>query len=349
MKKMIYVFVAAFVLLAASVGFANLTEASTERAVHSAKTESAVYETAKTSAKQVATAYKGEFVTVISSKDGWSNVLFKGKKGYVKTDALSPKKAPSNVKQVSPKEGLKIYESPDAKSAVYSSLKQNAAVNDFGAVNKTWSFVQTGNVTGYALTASLKAKAAPVASSKSIGFYQGLVPIGLKNQKYSYFLMADGYGGHTLDKFVYAGSQASGKFSLTMTQTQDVYATDVYSETKTGFTFSPAYGRAPVKADYPLKVNNKKTYSAEALKFDNSGKEKKVKQTYTTTVTAVNGTFALRNGEKLSNVTVIEITGPDKYKASYVFRLNKGLIYSKSEFAIDGDYMYGETVELEGQ
>lgn len=349
MKKIFYVLLMTFVLLATPFSFAERTEANSKHVVHSVNAESTVYETAKTDAKKVTTVYKGEFVTVLSSKNGWSTILFKGKKGYVKSSVLTTKIAASTQKQVAPKEGLKIYATPNAKSAVYSTLKQNAKVNDFGAVNKTWSFVQSGNVTGFVLTKSLTAKAASAASSKSIGFYQGLVPIGLKKQDYTYHLSSSqGYGGHNMDKFVYAGNKKSGKFSLTMTQAQNAYTTDVYSETTKDFTFTTSY-HAPVKVDYPLKANNKKTYTAEQLVYDENGKSKKVKNTYTTTVKVANGTYAAFKDVKISNAVVIEITGPNKLKATYVFRLNQGLVYAKSESLapeFGEDFIYTEIIEL---
>lgn len=65
----------------------------------------------------------------------------------------------------------------------------------------------------------------------------------------------------------------------------------------------------------------------------------------TTTVKVVKGNYNAQYGGLFKDVVVIGITGPDKLDAEYIFKLNKGLVFSNYEINLS-DHRYGESLEL---
>ena len=120
-----------------------------------------VYKSASTSAKYVK-APKNLKVTLVSYKNGWGKISYKGKTGYVQLkylDRTSPVKAYTNTSAT-------VYR--DAGSNKLGSVSAGTTVYVLG-VNGSYSHVQnkSGSVKGYIKTSQLTSKAPSSASSSS--------------------------------------------------------------------------------------------------------------------------------------------------------------------------------------
>lgn len=94
MKKLLLIASLVLTLIIAFSISPSTTDASTTRVVYKVTANTVdVKSTAQDTAKKVITAKKNEYVTVLSTTKEWSRVLFKGKKGYVKTSLLTKAKA----------------------------------------------------------------------------------------------------------------------------------------------------------------------------------------------------------------------------------------------------------------
>ena len=341
MKKF-FVVILAFVVILLVTAIPEQTEAATTRTVYVAATSAVpLKKAASNDSKLIATLSKGEYVTQISSTSGWSYVLYKGKKGYVKTGNLKKKTATAKI--VNAKAGLKIYATPSSKAKVYATIKNSTKVQYYGKIDSTWSFVQVGNVTGFALTKSLKdvTTTTSTATAGKVSFYQGLVPAGIKTGTYLYNLESMyGYGLFEFNKYTYSGSKASGKFSLKATHKEfnDPSNAFTYTETKDGFTFDLATFTV-VKINYPAKAGAKKTYTASVFDYDDDGNEVKSTVKFTSTVKIANGTTKDSNNKTVKNAVVVEVTDGKGFTGTYYFKLNTGLVSFKEKYS--DDVVYG--------
>ena len=119
---------------------------------------------------------------------------------------------------------------------------------------------------------------------------------------------------------------------------------DTYSEDAKSFTYKGySSQQKSIKVDYPVKVGNKKTYSETFTRdvFDESkGDFVTVEGTrsITTTVKAVNSTFTIPAiesrlaGAKIAQAIAVETVDSTGAKGLYVFKVNKGLVFSITTF-----------------
>ncbi len=187
MKKVL-LFFGAFVLVVA-LFFTSTAEAQSFREVKVVSGSSLVIkEKATTNSRTLATLTRGDFVTVYSAGNGWSYVQAKDKKGYVATSFLATPK--SSIKIASSKGGLVVKEAASRSAKTVATLQYSMIVEDFGAVNDEWSFVQYGNVTGYVVTSFIgtpNTKAQVTKENVSLrniaspsGAVKGTLPAGTK-------------------------------------------------------------------------------------------------------------------------------------------------------------------------
>ena len=133
----------------------NIANASTFKEVKVTDSSSKVYEKTDTNSKVIGTVEKGKFVISISEHNDFSRIMYLNNEnkmidGYIIEDALDD--APYTIKIASSKSGLVVKETPSLKGKTIATLQNKMVVKDFGSVGDGWSFVQYGNVIGYAAT-----------------------------------------------------------------------------------------------------------------------------------------------------------------------------------------------------
>ena len=79
--------------------------------------------------------------------------------GYISDAVLDD--APYTIKIASSKSGLVVKETPSLKGKTVATLQHKMVVRDFGTARDGWSFVQYGNVIGYAAT-NFMSKSQPI-------------------------------------------------------------------------------------------------------------------------------------------------------------------------------------------
>lgn len=117
---------------------------------------SQVYEKSDANSKVLGTVEKGTFVTLINkNQNSFSRIIYLNSEskiidGYVSDSVLEDAKY--TIKIASSKSGLVVKEMPSLKAKTVATLQNKMVVKDFGSVGDGWSFVQYGNVIGYAAT-----------------------------------------------------------------------------------------------------------------------------------------------------------------------------------------------------
>jgi len=150
---------ALFVMLLLAFKF-EVADASTFKKVKIVENTSSpieVYEKPNAQSNVLGTVSLGTFVTFISD---WHNTFYSrvicldedGKiiEGYVLSYYLGD--ARHDIKVASSKGGLVVKETPSLDGKTVATLQHNMVVSDFGSVGDGWSYVQSGNVIGYAAT-----------------------------------------------------------------------------------------------------------------------------------------------------------------------------------------------------
>ena len=107
-----------------------------------------------TSAKVLGTLKKGTKVETYGLKDGWYEIKYEGKTGYIsakyttETDPSTPQPSPSPVLTVYTKEDLRVRAKPDNTSTVLGVLKKGTAVETLDEING-WYLIKYNNQDGY--------------------------------------------------------------------------------------------------------------------------------------------------------------------------------------------------------
>ncbi len=135
----------------------EVADANTFKEVKIISSSIEVYEKSDATSKVLGTVKEGTFVTLISE---FNNVSFSriaylnsdGKMidGYIYHFALDD--AQYDIKLANSKSGLVVKETPSLKGKTVATLQHKMVVKDFGSVGDGWSYVQYGNVIGYAAT-----------------------------------------------------------------------------------------------------------------------------------------------------------------------------------------------------
>ena len=99
-----------------------------------------------------------------TAEDGWLPVIYKGSYGFVNITGIEFD-VPSIIKISSSKSGIVIKEKPTPNSNTVATLQYGMVMKDFGNAGNGYSFVQYGNVIGYAKTSFM---AAPKATVKYV-------------------------------------------------------------------------------------------------------------------------------------------------------------------------------------
>ena len=106
------------------------------------------------SAKVLGTLKKGTKVETYGLKDGWYEIKYEGKTGYIsakyttETDPSTPQPSPSPVLTVYTKEDLRVRAKPDNTSTVLGVLKKGTAVETLDEING-WYLIKYNNQDGY--------------------------------------------------------------------------------------------------------------------------------------------------------------------------------------------------------
>lgn len=107
-----------------------------------------------TSAKVLGTLKKGTKVETYGLKDGWYEIKYEGKTGYIsakyttETDPSTPQPSPSPVLTVYTKEDLRVRAKPDNTSTILGVLKKGTAVETLDEING-WYLIKYNNQDGY--------------------------------------------------------------------------------------------------------------------------------------------------------------------------------------------------------
>lgn len=105
-----------------------------------------------TSAEVLGTLKKGTKVETYGLKDGWYEVKYNGKTGYISakytSDTDTPQPSPSPVQTVYTKEDLRVRAQPNTSSTILGVLKQGTAVETFGETNG-WYLIKYNGQDGY--------------------------------------------------------------------------------------------------------------------------------------------------------------------------------------------------------
>ena len=142
-------------LLAFSFNF-DIANANNFKEVKIVNSSSTVYEKPDTNSKVLGAVEKGTFVTLISKdQNAFSRIIYLNSEskiidGYISDSVLED--AQYTIKIASSKSGLVVKEKPSLKAKTVATLQNKMVVKDFGSVGDGWSFVQYGNVIGYAAT-----------------------------------------------------------------------------------------------------------------------------------------------------------------------------------------------------
>lgn len=123
-----------------------------------------VYEKPAANAKETGTIEKGSLVIWISQHHEYARIAYltseeKMMDGYISNAVLED--ATYTIKIASSKSGLVVKETPSLKGKTIATLQHKMVVRDFGTAKDGWSFVQYGNVIGYAAT-SFMSKSQPI-------------------------------------------------------------------------------------------------------------------------------------------------------------------------------------------
>jgi len=142
-------------LLAFSFNF-DIANANSFKEVKMVNSSSTVYEKSDTNSKVLGTVEKGTVVTLISKEqNAFSRITYLNSEskiidGFISDSVLED--AQYTIKIASSKSGLVVKEMPALKAKTVATLQNKMVVKDFGSVGDGWSFVQYGNVIGYAAT-----------------------------------------------------------------------------------------------------------------------------------------------------------------------------------------------------
>ena len=107
-----------------------------------------------TSAEVLGTLKKGTKVETYGLKDGWYEIKYEGKTGYIsakyttETDPSTPQPSPSPVLTVYTKEDLRVRAKPDNTSTILGVLKKGTAVETLDEING-WYLIKYNNQDGY--------------------------------------------------------------------------------------------------------------------------------------------------------------------------------------------------------
>ncbi len=107
-----------------------------------------------TSAEVLGTLKKGTKVETYGLKDGWYEIKYEGKTGYIsakyttETDPSTPQPSPSPVLTVYTKEDLRVRAKPDNTSTILGVLKKGTAVKTLDEING-WYLIKYNNQDGY--------------------------------------------------------------------------------------------------------------------------------------------------------------------------------------------------------
>ena len=107
-----------------------------------------------TDAAVLGTLKKGTKVETYGLKDGWYEIKYEGKTGYIsakyttETDPSTPQPSPSPVLTVYTKEDLRVRAKPDNTSTVLGVLKKGTAVETLDEING-WYLIKYNNQDGY--------------------------------------------------------------------------------------------------------------------------------------------------------------------------------------------------------
>ena len=106
------------------------------------------------SAEVLGTLKKGTKVETYGLKDGWYEIKYEGKTGYIsakyttETDPSTPQPSPSPVLTVYTKEDLRVRAKPDNTSTILGVLKKGTAVETLDEING-WYLIKYNNQDGY--------------------------------------------------------------------------------------------------------------------------------------------------------------------------------------------------------
>ena len=106
------------------------------------------------SAEVLGTLKKGTKVETYGLKDGWYEIKYEGKTGYIsakyttETDPSTPQPSPSPVLTVYTKEDLRVRAKPDNTSTILGVLKKGTAVETLEETNG-WYLIKYNNQDGY--------------------------------------------------------------------------------------------------------------------------------------------------------------------------------------------------------
>ena len=105
-----------------------------------------------TSAEVLGTLKKGTKVETYGLKDGWYEIKYEGKTGYISakytSDTNTPQPSPSPVLTVYTKEDLRVRAKPDNTSTVLGVLKKGTAVETLGETDG-WYLIKYNGQDGY--------------------------------------------------------------------------------------------------------------------------------------------------------------------------------------------------------
>lgn len=124
-----------------------------------------IKEAPDSSSKTLGTEKKGTYlISDYTAEGGWLPVIYNGGYGFVDITGIAFD-VPTTIKISSSKGGIVIKEKPTQNSNTIATLQYGMVMEDYGDAGNGYSFVQYGNVIGYAKTSFMKA---PVATTKYI-------------------------------------------------------------------------------------------------------------------------------------------------------------------------------------
>jgi uncharacterized protein YgiM (DUF1202 family) len=173
MKKVCTFLIALLLILSSFAIGTEQSEAASFRTVKVVTGSSLVVKaSASQNADTVATLSKGDFVTVLPTKNGWAHVQRGDVSGYAKASLLTTPS--STIKVVLPMNlisGIVVKEKATGSAKNTGTLKNKMVVQEFASSNG-WSFIQYGHVTGYVASSSL---IKPKTSSKYVNTASGVI------------------------------------------------------------------------------------------------------------------------------------------------------------------------------
>ena len=149
----------------ANASLSNFEQGSFKTVYKVTSSQIMIKEAPDSNSKTLGTEKKGAYlISDYTSEGGWLPVIYNGGYGFVDITGVAFD-VPSTIKVSSSKGGIVIKEQPTPNSNTIASLQYGMVMKDYGDAGNGYSFVQYGNVIGYAKTSFMTA---PVATTKYI-------------------------------------------------------------------------------------------------------------------------------------------------------------------------------------